>query len=238
MIQLVQTYRNGGKKIAQEYDVISLDTSYCPWNVDEEFLRVFQVAGQNSLVDIYRCYELWQLVEQSLKLPHGDILEVGVWRGGTGLLIAQKMKLAGVCIDDCSLYLCDTFKGIVKSQEIDHHKDGEFSDTSVKHVMSLIHAFDMDEYVSILEGVFPDETGGYIQDSVFRFCHIDVDIYQSAVDITDWVWPKLVHGGIIVYDDYGFEKCKGITKHIEEQRSLPDRVIIHNINGHAVVIKL
>ena len=27
--------------------------------------------------------------------------------------------------------------------------------------------------------------------STFRLCHIDVDVYQSAKDVFDWVWPRL-----------------------------------------------
>ena len=76
------------------------------------------------------------------------------------------------------------------------------------------------------------------QDMQFRFCHIDVDVYQSAKDIVDWIWDKMVPGGITVYDDYGFMGCDGITRFVEEQSTYKDRVTIHNLNGHAIVIKL
>ena len=45
-------------------------------------------------------------------------------------------------------------------------------------------------------------------------------------------------GGIIVYDDYGFYGCDGISRFVEEQMSLPDRVVLHNLNGHAVTVKI
>jgi O-methyltransferase len=41
-----------------------------------------------------------------------------------------------------------------------------------------------------------------------------------------------------VYDDYGFASCDGVTRAVNEQRSLADRIVFHNLNGHAVVIKL
>jgi O-methyltransferase len=44
-------------------------------------------------------------------------------------------------------------------------------------------------------------------------------------------------GGVVVYDDYGFLRCDGITRHVDEQRGRPDRRVIHNLNGHAVVVK-
>ncbi len=48
----------------------------------------------------------------------------------------------------------------------------------------------------------------------------------------------MVPHGIVVYDDYGHFACDGITKHVEEQMELEDRIVLYNLNGHAVVIKL
>jgi O-methyltransferase len=48
----------------------------------------------------------------------------------------------------------------------------------------------------------------------------------------------MVSGGIVVYDDYGFQRCDGITKYVEEQIYDKDRIVIHNLNGHAVILKL
>ncbi len=63
-------------------------------------------------------------------------------------------------------------------------------------------------------------------------------LYQSAKDIAlEWIWHKMVPGGIVVYDDYGFPSCVGITRYVEEQTLCGDRILIHNLNGHAVVIK-
>ena len=92
--------------------------------------------------------------------------------------------------------------------------------------------------VQILQGIFPDQTSHEIKDLQFRFCHIDVDVYQSAKDIVDWIWDRMVHGGIIVYDDYGFRLCDGITRYVEEQMLYKDRLVLHNLNGHAVIMKL
>jgi O-methyltransferase len=72
----------------------------------------------------------------------------------------------------------------------------------------------------------------------FRLCHVDVDVYESAKAIAEWIWPRLVMGGIIVYDDYGFHDCTGITRFVNEERLKSDRVVIHNLNGHALVIKI
>ena len=62
----------------------------------------------------------------------------------------------------------------------------------------------------ILEGIFPDQTAHQIPaDERFRLCHIDVDVYDSAKDVVNWIWDRMVPGGLIIYDDYGFECVRG-----------------------------
>ena len=209
--------------------------TYSPWLADDEFNTTFEKVRKNTLVDRYRCYELWQLVAEAAKLPSGKLIEIGVWRGGTGALIAQKCQLAGVREE---LYLCDTFKGVVKAGALDAaYTGGEHADTSKAAVLDLIASMKLD-HVQILEGIFPDDSADSLQNERFRFCHIDVDVYESARDINAWLWPRLVPGGLVVYDDYGFHSCVGITRFVNEQRREPDRVVVHNLNGHAIVMKL
>lgn len=209
--------------------------TYSPWLADTAFENVYRVIRENTLVDIYRCYELWQLIAEVAKLPGGDLIEVGVWRGGTGALIARQCQLTGI---PNPVHLCDTFKGVVKAGPRDTvYLGGEHSDTSQDAVLRLLQSLNLDQ-VNILQGIFPDESGHRISDRQFRFCHIDVDVYDSARDILDWLWPRLVPGGIVVYDDFGFHSCVGITRIVNEQRAKNDRLVIHNLNGHGIVVKL
>ena len=219
-----------------EYEKIRAPSDYSPWNLDKEFQRVLSEISGFTLVDKFRCYELWKLVEESAKLQDGHFIEIGVWRGGTGALIAQKVKNLGL---SNKVYLCDTFTGIVKTTKFDtSYFGGEHNDTSLVLVKDFIfNKFKLDN-VEILEGIFPDQTGNKVKDLKFRFVHVDVDVYQSAKDLVEWIWDKMVPGAIMVYDDYGFSSCSGITKYVNEQRLLKDRLVIHNLNGHAIVIKL
>ncbi len=188
------------------------------------------------LVDLYRCWELWSLVAQSVKTA-GAILEVGVWRGGTGSLLAKKAKLCGISEP---VYLCDTFEGVVKAGANDPgYTGGEHSDTSRDLVQSLIRDRLGLDNARILQGIFPDDTAHLIPaDTAFRLCHIDVDVYQSAKEVFGWVWPRMSAGGIVVFDDYGFFGCEGVARFVDgEQRSEPGRVVLHNLNGHAIIVK-
>ena len=117
------------------------------------------------------------------------------------------------------------------------YRGGEHADTTRDEVIELCSRLHLNQ-VQILQGIFPDDSADVVADCRFRFCHIDVDVYQSASDIVDWIWPRLVPGGIIVYDDYGFYSCSGITRFVNEERRKKDRLVIHNLNGHAIVIKV
>lgn len=89
------------------HSVIIPESTYSPWLDDLEFMRIFNAISHNTLFDIYRCRELWSLVAQTASVP-GDILEVGVWRGGTGALMAARSQ----GLDSGKrVYLCDTYTG-------------------------------------------------------------------------------------------------------------------------------
>ncbi len=216
------------------YQTIHVNASYSPWFGDKQFLNIYNKIQNNTLVDIFRCYELFTLVKQTSKLKSGSLIEIGVFEGGTGAIIAKQAELNNI---NEKVYLCDTFDGVVKSSEYDpHYTNGEHKATKII-VETLLQNMNIQNTV-ILEGIFPDDTGQKVENLDFRFCHIDVDVYKSAKDIVEWIWPKMVIGGIIVYDDYGFSTCKGIATQVEEQIDLKDRIVIHNLNGHAIIIKI
>ena len=215
------------------YQILSLH-KYAPWLTDEKFLQIYKKIEGYTLVDVYRCYELFDLVKRLEKIE-GDILEIGVWRGGTSAVMATALK----SIDSAkSLYLCDTFSGVVKAGEFDlRYTGGEHSDTSDQLVNELLVSLQLENF-TLLKGMFPEETGSAIENKTFSLCHIDVDVYQSGVDIVEWVYPKLSEGGAIVFDDYGFRGCSGITYLVNTLKEDIDKwLFIYNLNGHAILIK-
>lgn len=214
--------------------VLPVKATYSPWLTDRAFQKGFQKISTHTLVDQFRCYELWTLVGNSAKLDPGGLIEVGVWRGGTGCLIAEAAKHFGI---SDPLYLCDTFEGVVKAGAMDtRYVGGEHRDTSEDLVRELKDSLGLDS-VKILKGTFPDDTGHLIPEQAFRFAHLDVDVYQSTKEILNWLWPRLVTNGIVVFDDYGTHGCEGVTQIVDEFASRRDALLIHNLNGHAIVIK-
>jgi O-methyltransferase len=209
-----------------QYEPAHPEATYAPWLADQRFQQVFSRIRQNTLGDKYRCYELWELVPQVAHLP-GAVLEVGVWRGGTGCLLAANTSKPVI--------LCDTFAGVVKTSEHDTtYRGSEHADASAEVVAQP--ASDLSVKVDICQGIFPDDFPELARE-VFAFVHVDVDVYKSAKETMAAVWPRMPIGGIVVFDDYGFETCDGITKLVHELRE-PNRITIHNLNGHAVMIKM
>ncbi len=201
-----------------------------PWLTDQGFKYAFEKAKDYTLVDLYRAHELWTLARQITSVP-GDVLEVGVWRGGTGAILASACR--GM---DKTVYLADTFEGVVKAGENDtSYKGGEHADTSLEIVRGLIDSLKLNN-VELLQGVFPDDTADRIRGKI-AFLHCDVDVYTSSRDVVQWCLPRLSVGSVLVFDDYGFFGCEGVTKFCDELGRNADFRFIHNLNGHAIFVK-
>jgi O-methyltransferase len=208
------------------------NATYAPWLAEPKFNETYKIIEHHTLVDLYRCYELWTLAGHIRHLP-GDVIEIGVWRGGTGCLIAKRVQSLAA---NRTVYLCDTFSGVVGVGEKDtKYRGGEHADTSLGDVEQLVKTLALDN-VRILQGIFPEETGQQITSNHLALVHIDVDVYNSALHCFEWAWPKLVAGGAVVFDDYGLLGCEGVTRMVNEL-DLPNCLIIYNLNGHALVVK-
>ncbi len=216
----------------RSYSPVLPGASYSPWLDDDEFSEIYNRVRPHTLVDRYRCYELWELVGQLGHRP-GDILEVGVWRGGSGVLISQR---ATQLKSQPTVYLCDTFTGVVKVTDNDStYQGGEHADTSETHIRNLISKFGLNN-AKILTGIFPDDHVDQVKDKIFCLVTFDVDVYQSAKDVFNFAWDRMPVGGVVVFDDFGFETCDGIPKLVAEFQGDPDKLIIHNLNGPALIV--
>ncbi len=217
---------------ARDSVIVSWAT-YSPWLLDPAFLACHAAVRANTLVDLYRCWELWHLLGQVRQLE-GDVLEVGTWRGGTGALLGRRAADLGLAAE---IFLCDTFTGVVKTGAEDrNYRGGEHADTALPVVQALLAELGLTN-VRILQGIFPDDTAHAVADRRFRLCHIDVDAYRSARDVLHWVWPRLAMGGVVVFDDFGFASTAGIAQLVTEEQDRADLVCLQNLNGHAVFVK-
>jgi len=75
---------------------------------------------------------------------------------------------------------------------------------------------------TILRGIFPEDTS-HLLDLQIAMLHCDVDVCSSAKDVVEWCLPRLTVARAIVFDDYGFLGCEGITvfcQELQERRVL------------------
>jgi O-methyltransferase len=201
-----------------------------PWLDDPGFLELYGKIRGHTLVDRVRCYSLHLLARQLRDLP-GDVLEIGVWRGGTAGILASNLP-------DKTVFLADTFEGVIKSSEWEHYKDRAHSDTSIPIVENLLGGVLGVANYRILKGIFPDDTGAAVAGRRWALVHIDVDVYLSAKEAFHAVWEHVVPGGVVVFDDYGFfSACGGIRRFIDEVKDDPDKLFLHNLNAHAYLVK-
>lgn len=224
--------RNHISRIFKNTELVGLEnygTRIAPWSEDDQFLYWQTKVRAYTLVDKIRLFNLWHMVKETAKLGAGDVIEVGAWRGGSGCLMAKSAALYGTSKD--RVYLCDTFSGVVKAgKNDDYYVGGEHADTSQDIVVSLAKEMDLDN-ISILKGIFPEDTGRYVKEKRFRLAHVDVDVYKSAKDIVDFLWEQMLPMSIIVFDDYGFESCGGIRKYLDEVKKIRINYSFHQSVG-------
>jgi len=186
-------------------------------------MNQFGITEGQSLIEQAKLNKLVELLHTTDNLS-GAVIEVGVYMGGSALLLAQHTT--------DRLYLFDTFEGMPNYTEgVDKEwKVGSFKDASYEHIKDMFAVF---PNVSVHKGIFPTQTGKYVEDETFRFIHLDVDNYQSYQQCLDLLYPKLVEGGIIVFDDYGSPCCPGAKKAVDEFFGA-DRILF---NRTAYIIK-
>lgn len=209
--------------------------SYAPWLDDKDFMELFnKIENSHTLVDIYRCYDLYALARQVAHVP-GEIVEIGVWRGGTAAIVAS---VASATVSNKTIYLFDTFSGVAKASQTHDtfYTGGEHADTDIGIVQRLMHDLNLRHEICV--GIFPDATIEALPPQI-SFAHIDVDTYGSARDAFLAIWPRISLHGAIVFDDYGFFGCEGVTEAVQELlRTTKGIFFVHNLNGHAVLIKI
>ncbi len=204
---------------------------FSPWLGYGGFKHFYDKARPHTLLSSDRCYVLYILALQALSL-RGDVWECGVYKGGTALLLAE--LIVSTRGARAQLHLFDTFKGMPETnKEKDLHQAGGFSDTSLSAVRKLVG---QERIVHFHEGFIPDTFSGF-ENANIAFAHIDVDVYQSLKDCCEFIMPRLIKGGFVVIDDYGFPSCPGARMAVDEFFKNRAEKPLVLATGQAVVFK-
>jgi O-methyltransferase len=205
---------------------------FSPWLGHPDFKAFFDGVEPYTLVPPERCYMLLSLARNAVNLP-GDFAECGVWKGGTALMLARVLKDR----TDKTLYLFDSFEGL---PEVDPEKDswfqkGQYSTGSMTVVKDLLR--DFQSIVDIRPGWIPDTFNG-LENRRYAFVHIDVDIYQSNLDCCKYFYPRMIAGGVMLFDEYAFAAAAGEKQAVDEFFADKPEIPIVLVTGQALVLKL
>jgi O-methyltransferase len=159
----------------------------------------------------------------------GDVVECGVWRGGSMMAVARTLIELGDTTR--TLFLYDTFSGMPLPGDRDVTISGESA-------TDLMLDASKDDATSIwcyapLEGVkkavtsvgYPQEQLRFVEGKVeetipataphrIALLRLDTDWYESTRHELVHLFPKLSTGGILIIDDYGH--WKGARQAVDE----------------------
>lgn len=143
----------------------------------------------------------------TMRLP-GDVADLGAWRGGVSLILRRLAP-------DKRLHVFDTWEGTPYDDPLCHHKKGEWA-SSVDDCRKLVSE---DKLTHYWKGVFPDDIkpvdAPWWDRQEFCFVYVDMDTEQATRDAIDFFFPRLVRGGKLFFDDYGWEPCAGVKKAVD-----------------------
>jgi len=161
----------------------------------------------------------------------GDIVECGVWRGGN-IFLARRLQETSYPQQPRRYFLFDTFEGMAEptTLDVDHagapaapHFAGKKKDdyvdwcyASLDDVQSsakrLFGATDNMRFVKgKVEDTLADDKNLPERIAVLR---LDTDWYASTAMELQTLYPRLVPGGVLIIDDYGY--WQGARKAVDE----------------------
>lgn len=214
--------RNIFDKLGYEVRNKNSEPQVC-YEIDKDFHALYgraqekcQMTITDNLLRRHRHYTLVQLLKNA-PINEGDVCELGCWRGLSAYQLAHHLQSTGF---QETFHIFDSFQGLSKYDDIDipegnvqdlEKKQTQFA-CSLEIVQSNLKDFNFIEYH---QGWIPDRFNDVL-DKKFSFVHIDVDLYQPIHDSIQYFYPKLVKGGVMVFDDYGYVQFPGAKKAVDQ----------------------
>ncbi len=210
----------------------------CGYEINKEIPSDFSVQD-NVIINLVKPYtmtsdeRIFSLIESvryviNNKIP-GDIVECGVWRGGS--MMASAKTLLDLNDQEKHLYLFDTFEGMTEPGKIDVSNSKldatkEFDNTKINSNSSKWCRASIEDVKSNLFNIDYDKSKihfikGKVEDTLptnepksISILRLDTDWYKSTKHELIHLFPKLSKGGVLIIDDYGF--WQGARKAVDE----------------------
>jgi O-methyltransferase len=175
---------------------------------------------------------LYNLVREADKQGlRGDLVECGVWNGGSAALMAAATRSCRYNLEERSLWLFDSFEGLPPPGDKDGTKaiNAYFAGRCKGDAKKVEKAFATINLstagVTIVPGWFETTLEQASIDEI-ALLHIDADWYDSVRLVLDIFYDRVAPGGFIVLDDYGFwPGCSKAVHDFLRERDISDDVI-------------
>ncbi|MBX3490937.1 TylF/MycF/NovP-related O-methyltransferase [Parvibaculum sp.] len=190
---------------------------------------VLRFASRRGIAKLLAHYEIFRMVED---LP-GHIVELGVFRGDSLIRFAQFAEIFSTYDRSFDVIGFDNFKGFPSFHEKDgvklvrHDKqEGGWSSESYRDELDvLINVFDHDRFapqkprIRLIEGDIVKTVPEYAEKNpgmVIKILHLDADLYEPTRVALEHFWDRLVIGGVLLLDEYGFDIFPGEATAVSE----------------------
>jgi O-methyltransferase len=177
------------------------------------FCKPFSMTSEERLYAVNKAIDY--VVKNNIK---GDIIECGVWRGGSSM--CAMLSLLSLNNNDRTFYLYDTFEGMTEPTEQDKDSLGNEAKTYYENRkkttddMMWCYAPIDDVKKNIRSTNYPENLVNYVKGKVeetipettpesIAVLRLDTDWYESTYHEMVHLFPKLVKGGVLIIDDYG-----------------------------------
>ncbi len=224
------------------YEADGLATVYVsPFLSDAAWSRAYEEMARDWYPDQpgldirWRMWLLTSVARQVRDLP-GDTAEFGVYRAGCARMILETVGLPS----RRHYHLFDTFAGIPDSELTERERAeryaGRLTDTSVELVEERLAPW-RDALVFHVGDVFDTIPRAEIGD--LSLVHMDLNASAPTRVALEYSYPRLVPGGAIVFDDYGWNPSSYEQRDVIDEfcGPLPENLLALP-SGQALLIKL
>jgi hypothetical protein len=208
--------------------------------LDAGFEQIYAHCRRFTMTSAERMFSLYKAVEYVVNADvPGDVVECGVWRGGSSMLAAESLLHFGDSARQ--LYLFDTFSGMAKpsvvdgsgamdkwrrTQTDDHNEWCYASRADVERNMGRTGV--PADRIHLIEGRVQD-TLPSPDPEVISLLRLDTDWYESSYHELEHLYPRLSPGGVLILDDYGH--WEGQRRAVDEYfRGQGDTVLLNRID--------
>lgn len=171
-----------------------------------------------------------------VKNLEGDFVECGVNTGAYARAVIEYIDFSKL---GKRFYLFDTFSGLSNDQITDEERESGIDKlymNNYKDVYQEVKETFAPFNVSIIKGLVPHTLHEYTSDKIC-YLSIDMNVMEPEIAAANYFWDKIVKGGVIMLDDYGF------APHIQQKLAFDKFAKEKNVNilslstGQGVIIK-